>query len=223
MSPKRTTATSSPSFFHGTREFSMTLTVHGYPRRRRALWVVVITAQRLHLRQAQASSLPLKVRPGQYPCEHLLRPVPGKEISVLTCSGSKGGDYGVQVDGAPATNLNGYKDPGTQGDQCIVSQTFNSGMLVDGNHNISIIVKGSNSAQLNGGTAVEFGGFMCVTELKEWTCRLNLLQISRPSRIRHSCRNQEQYACHHWRDRRRRDWWHSYTHDCYCYHHQEEA
>jgi hypothetical protein len=40
-------------------------------------------------------------------------------------------------------------------------------MLADGNHNISIIVKGASSSQLSGGTAVEFGGFMCVRELKE--------------------------------------------------------
>jgi hypothetical protein len=84
----------------------------------------------------------------------------GKQISALICSGSKGGDYTVQVDGNPATNLNGYKDPGIQGDQCVVSQPFNSGMLSDGSHNITIIVKGSNAGATTGGTSVEFGGFI---------------------------------------------------------------
>ncbi len=68
----------------------------------------------------------------------------------------------MQVDGSPAVNLNGYKDPGTTGDQCILAQTFNSGPLADGSHTITVIVKGSNAVSANAGTAVEFGGFMCV-------------------------------------------------------------
>ena len=86
----------------------------------------------------------------------------GKQISTLICQGSKSGDYSVQVDGAPAANLSGYKDPGPQGDQCIISQTFDSGLLADGSHSITIIVKGSHAAPLANGTAVEFGGFMYV-------------------------------------------------------------
>ncbi|KIM30600.1 hypothetical protein M408DRAFT_323423 [Serendipita vermifera MAFF 305830] len=87
-------------------------------------------------------------------------PFEGKRITTLICNGSKGGDYSVQMDGAPAADLNGYKDPNVGGDECILASTFDSGSLEDGSHTISIIVKGSNVANAGGGTAVEFGGFI---------------------------------------------------------------
>jgi hypothetical protein len=75
--------------------------------------------------------------------------------------GSKAGAYTVQIDSTPASTLSGYKSPGTQGDQCLVSQPFTSGEFPDASHSIVITIKGS-AAGGTGGTQVEFGGFMCV-------------------------------------------------------------
>ena len=88
----------------------------------------------------------------------------GKQIALLICNGSKGGNYTVQVDGSPASTYSSWKDPtvsGSGGDECIISQPFTSSMLDDGQHNITVIVKGSlaGTATQQGGQ-VEFGGFM---------------------------------------------------------------
>jgi len=86
-------------------------------------------------------------------------PFTGKEIAVLIVDGSKGGSYTVQIDGDPATTLSCYKDPGTQGDQCLLSQPFTSAEYPEGDHTITVTIKGSNAGGV-GGNQVEFGGFI---------------------------------------------------------------
>ncbi|KAG8808880.1 hypothetical protein FRC19_005612, partial [Serendipita sp. 401] len=84
----------------------------------------------------------------------------GKQIALLICEGSKGGDFSVQVDGSPASTFSGYKDPldPNSGD-CIIAQPFTSN-VAEGFHNITVIVKGSRAGGLASNASVEFSGFI---------------------------------------------------------------
>ncbi|KAG8799382.1 hypothetical protein FRC17_007149 [Serendipita sp. 399] len=84
----------------------------------------------------------------------------GKQISLLICEGSKGGDFSVEMDSAPAGAYSGYKDPTVPGSsECIIAQPF-TGNVTEGWHNITVIVKGSRAGALVNDAAVEFSGFI---------------------------------------------------------------
>jgi len=85
-------------------------------------------------------------------------PFEGKEIAVLIVDGSKGGSYTVQIDGSLASTLSSYKNTGTQGDQCLVSQPFTSAEYPEGSHNITITIKGIPAGSSD--SQIEFGGFI---------------------------------------------------------------
>lgn len=87
----------------------------------------------------------------------------GKQIALLICDGSLGGEYTVQIDGNPASTLSSYKDPSIGPDECIVSQPFTSGFMSDAQHTVVVTIKGSPAGSATNGTQVEFGGFMCVS------------------------------------------------------------
>lgn len=84
----------------------------------------------------------------------------GKEIAVLICPGSQGGDFSVQVDGAPGTTVSGYKDPTVSRDQCIIARPYTNSNLTDSSHDIEVVIAGSPAGSAANGTTVEFGGFM---------------------------------------------------------------
>ncbi|CAG8608973.1 11275_t:CDS:10 [Acaulospora colombiana] len=82
------------------------------------------------------------------------------KIAVLSCNGSKSGSFSVQVDGNPASTLNGYQAPGPDGDQCIISEPYKSDVMADAAHAITVIVKGSTAGGSSDATQFEFGGFV---------------------------------------------------------------
>jgi hypothetical protein len=84
----------------------------------------------------------------------------GKQIGVLICPGSQGGQFSVQVDGSPGTTVNGYKDPGAASSpQCIIAQPFDRGNMTDTTHDIVVTITGSAASSATNGTTVEFSGF----------------------------------------------------------------